>query len=103
MGAKTEAGVSFAEAVAGGCRIRVVVVPRASRTELVGVHGDALKIRVAAPPVEGAANDELIAFVAKRLGIGRSLVSVTAGRSSKRKTLSIQGIAADSVLERLGG
>jgi uncharacterized protein (TIGR00251 family) len=94
---------SFVEDVAGGCRLRIVVVPRASRTEVVGVHGDALKIRIAAPPVDGAANEELIAFVARWLEVGRSLVSVTTGQSSRRKTLQIQGIAADSVLERLGG
>jgi uncharacterized protein len=70
---------------------------------VVGRHGDALKIRIAAPPVDGAANDELIRFLAARLSVPRGAIAITAGGSSRRKTVSIAGIetaAALRILER---
>jgi uncharacterized protein (TIGR00251 family) len=77
-------------------------VPRAATTAVAGWHGDAIKIRVAAPPVDGAANDELIRFLATRLGVPRIAISITAGESGRRKTVSISGIdtsAARRLLE----
>ena len=59
-------------AIPGGIRIRIHVQPRASRTEIAGRHGDALKVRLAAPPVDGAANDALLDFIADRLGVPRA-------------------------------
>jgi uncharacterized protein (TIGR00251 family) len=72
----------------------VHVVPRAKRTEVVGRHGDAIKIKLKAPPVDGAANAELVRFVAERLDIPRSAVTITAGHTGRRKTLQIEGIDA---------
>ncbi len=92
---------SWLQATGTGVSLRLKIVPRASRTEVVGPHGDALKIRIAAPPVEGAANDELIAFLAKAVGVPRSLVSVVSGQNSKNKTVRIDQIAANTVQERL--
>lgn len=75
-------------------RLVVHVVPRAKRTEVVGRHGDAIKIKLKAPPVDGAANAELVRFVAERLDVPRSAVTITAGHTGRRKTLEIAGIAA---------
>jgi len=75
-------------------RLVVHVVPRAKRTEVAGRHGDAIKIKLKAPPVDGAANAELVRFIAERLDVPRSDVTITAGRTGRRKTLEIAGIAA---------
>ena len=81
----------------GGVRIRLLVQPRASRTELLGVQGDAVKIRLAAPPVDGAANEELIRFLASALGLPRRAVTVTQGQTSRRKVVTIVGTSTDAV------
>lgn len=67
------------------------VQPRAARTEVVGRHGDAIKIRIQAPPVDGAANEELLRFLAERLGIPRSGLRLLAGESSRRKRVAVAG------------
>ncbi len=72
--------------------IVVHVQPRARRTEVAGLHGDAVKVRLAAPPVDGAANEELVRFVAEVLGVPRSAVRVAAGAASRRKTLEVEGV-----------
>ncbi len=82
-------------------RIAVRVQPRASRTEVAGRHGDAVKIRVAAPPVEGAANKELIAFLAKRLGLSKSALEVVKGAQGRDKLIEIEGLTEKEVRERL--
>lgn len=69
---------------------RVRVQPRASRTELAGLYGDALKIRIAAPPVDGKANDECRRFIAKLIGIATSAVEIIAGESSRDKVIRVQ-------------
>lgn len=71
--------------------LAVHVQPRAARTEVVGLHGDALKIRIKAPPVDGAANEELIRFVAEQLGIARADVELAAGGTGRAKRLRITG------------
>jgi uncharacterized protein len=67
------------------------VQPRAARTEVVGRHGDAIKIRLRAPPVDGAANDELLRFLAERLGVARSALRLVAGESGRRKRVAVTG------------
>lgn len=86
----------------GGVRFAVHAQPRASRTELAGPHGDAIRIRLAAPPVEGAANAELVSFLAKLLGVPRSAVRVVTGRRGRRKTVEVAGVDAGDVRARLG-
>ncbi len=76
----------------GSVRISIYVQPRASRTEVVGLHGDAIKIRVAAPPVEGEANEEVVRFLAKKLGVPTSAVTVASGSSSRRKIVEVSGV-----------
>lgn len=68
-------------------RFEVQVTPRASRTQLAGVHDEALKVALAAPPVDGAANAALLRVLAKALGVPRGALSVVAGARARRKTL----------------
>ena len=69
------------------------VQPGAKRTELAGTHGDALKIRLAAPPVEGKANAELRRFLAAEFGVPLARVTLVRGEASRRKTVRIEGPA----------
>jgi uncharacterized protein len=87
----------------GAVRFSVYVQPRAAKTEIVGKHGDALKIRVAAPPVEGAANEELVRFLAKQLRVPLSAIRVVGGAHGRRKTMEIDGINAEAAAALLGG
>ena len=83
-----------------GCILAVHVQPGAKRTEIVGEHGDALKIRLAAPPVDGKANDALLAFLSDLLGLPRRDISLRAGQASRRKLVGI-GMAPAAALSRL--
>ena len=65
------------------------IQPGAKQTEIAGLHGEALKIRLAAPPVDGKANAALFEFVADRLGMARSAVSLKSGHSARRKVLQV--------------
>lgn len=80
--------------------IRVRVQPRASRTEVAGRRGDELRIRVKAPPVDGAANEELVRFLARAAGVPRSAVRILRGRRARSKTVEIEG-APEGALDRL--
>lgn len=72
----------------------VHVVPRASKSEIIGEFNGALKIRLAAPPVEGAANRELIRVLAKFLNVPQNAVEIISGESSRRKVVSARGASA---------
>jgi uncharacterized protein (TIGR00251 family) len=76
----------------------VRVVPRASRTEIVGEHDGALRVRIAAPPVDGAANEELVLTLSKALKVPPSAVEITAGHSSKLKRVRVVGAAAEALI-----
>ncbi len=84
-----------------GAVLTVHVQPKASRTECVGIHGNALKIRVAAPPIAGAANDELIRFIAGRCAIPRASVLIQSGAEGRHKRLRLKGVTAELVMARL--
>ena len=84
-----------------GAMLTIYVHPRAERTEYAGVHGDALKFRVAAPPVEGAANDALCRFLAVQFSLRRSAVVVRSGEASRRKRVLLTGVPARRVWEVL--
>ena len=79
-----------------------MVQPRASRTEVVGRHGDAVRVRLSAPPVDGQANDELIRFLANLLGVRQSAVRLVSGEGSRSKTVAISGATLEEVAARLG-
>ena len=81
----------------GRVRFSVRVQPRASRNEVVGVHGDALKIRLSAPPVDGAANSALVEFLADVFALGRRDVRILAGETSRSKVVEIEGITERAV------
>jgi len=82
---------------AAGVRIKVRVQPKASRSELVGLQGDALKIRIAAPPVDGAANKGLIQLLAKTCGLAKSRIHITQGLSSRTKTVLLASIRLEDL------
>ncbi len=86
---------------AGGVAILVAASPRASRTEVAGIAEGRLRVRVAAPPVEGAANEELVRFLARALGVPRSAVAVTAGAAGRRKTVTVRGVTAAAAQDLL--
>lgn len=83
----------------GRVRFSVHVQPRASRSEVAGVHGDALKVRVSAPPVEGAANEAVVELLAKVFAVGRRDVMILAGESSRSKVVEIAGLTKAAVLD----
>ena len=85
-----------------GVRLTLRVQPRAARTQLAGRHGAALKVRIAAPPVDGAANLELIRFLAELLGVSRAAVQLVAGHSGRTKSVVVRGLALSLVERRLG-
>ena len=79
----------------------VLVVPGASRASVVGPHGDALRVRVAAPPERGRANDAVTELLAAALGIRPADVRVERGHAARRKTLRIAGLAPETVRARI--
>ncbi len=89
------------EGAAGAVRFTVYVQPRASRSEVAGVHGDAVKIRLAAPPVDGAANKELVTFLGKKLGVPKSAIRIVSGERGRRKILEVSCITVQSVREAM--
>jgi hypothetical protein len=80
----------------------VYAAPRAAKSRLAGHHGGRLKVQVAAPPVDGAANAELARFLARELGVPRSAVRLVRGASDRRKTLAIEGLDLAAARTRLG-
>ena len=88
----TSAGVSFA----------VKVQPRARKNAITGVVGDALKLALTAPPVDGRANEACIEFFAKLLEVPRSSVTIASGETSRRKVIRVAGLSGKDVRRRLG-
>lgn len=85
-----------------GAAFAVRVAPRASADAVAGVENSALKVRLTAPPVEGAANKALIKLLAKALGVSKGSVRLIAGQKSKNKRLLVEGLTPEQVRERLG-
>lgn len=84
-----------------GCLIFTLrVVPRSSKSEIVGEIEGNLKVRISAPPVDGAANVEVIKLIAKAFGVGRSSVAILSGETSKTKRISVEGGSA-TLLQQL--
>jgi hypothetical protein len=79
----------------GGIIIDVKVEPRASRTEVLGIHGNALKVKLTAPPVEGRANKQLIEVLSEYFGLKKRQLEVIGGSASRRKTVLITGVEED--------
>ena len=81
----------------GAVQFTVRVQPRSSRTGVEGVHGDALKVRVNAPPVDGAANEAVVEVLAEALGVPRRAVRIVSGDSSRTKVVEVEGVDAAAV------
>lgn len=79
---------------ADGVEFKVCVIPRASKTEVVGSIDGMLKVRLKTPPVDGAANEELIKFLAKVLGVSKGNIEIISGQTSRTKRLRVAGITA---------
>lgn len=77
---------------ADGIIIEVKVAPRSSKTGIIGVMDNMLKVRLTAAPVDGAANDQLIELLAKEYGVGKSNITILRGETSRRKTVKIKGV-----------
>jgi uncharacterized protein len=83
-------------------RITLYVQPRASRTEVAGLHGDAVKLRVAAPPVDGEANAEVRRFLAKVLGVPQAKVQIVSGETGRRKVVEVADVDVGAASQALG-
>lgn len=88
---ETKEGVSF----------KLKIQPRAGKNEITGIHGDELKVRLKAPPVDGAANEACIKFFAKLLGVTKKQVKIIAGQTNPHKTLHVEGLNKGDVIKRL--
>lgn len=93
---------AYIEPTSSGVVLRVLVAPRSSSNKVLGLHDGMVKIALTAPPVEGAANKALVAFLAKVLDVSKSSVMIVAGETSRKKTLSVEGIEPDEAIRRLG-
>ena len=85
-----------------GTRLCLRVQPRASRDEIVGIEGAAIRVRLRAPPVDGAANDALLRLLASRLEIPRSAMTLVSGQTARTKVVALHGVSAEEVGRRLG-
>ncbi len=84
-----------------GVVLQIHAVPRAQRTALQGLHGDAIKIRLQAPPQEGQANKVLLQFLSKILGISQGQIRLLTGASHRKKRILISGLPADTIRAKL--
>jgi len=85
-----------------GATFAVKIHPRARKNAITGELGDALKLSLTAPPVEGRANEACIEFLANLLKVPRSSVTIASGQTSRRKVIRVRGMSADEVQKRLG-
>lgn len=86
-----------------GAELSVRVIPRASKTQVAGERDQSLLVRLKAPPVEGAANDALVAFLAATLDVARRAVTIAAGERARAKRVHVAGLRSQEVVRRLGG
>jgi len=87
---------------AGGAILTLKIIPRAGRTALAGTRDNALLVRLAAAPVDGAANAALLAFLAQLLQVSRNGLEIVAGEKSRSKRVKVKGMSAAAVSARLG-
>jgi uncharacterized protein len=84
-----------------GATFSIKIHPRARKNAITGVLGDALKLSLTSPPVEGRANDACVEFLANLLNLPRSSVTIASGQNSRKKVIRILGVSADELRERL--
>ena len=85
-----------------GLKFNIYVQPRSSRNQIVGLHGDALKVKITAPPVEGAANKMCITVLAKVLNLPKSAIEIVSGQASRTKRVQVRGGKTGISAKRLG-
>jgi uncharacterized protein len=90
------------DAIASGVRLTIHAQPRAGANQVAGLHGDAIKIRLTAPPVDDAANDALIHLLSDLLGVAPGRVRLTAGGAARRKIVEVDGLTTVEARHRLG-
>ena len=78
-----------------GLKLNIYVQPRSSRNQIVGLHGDTLKVKIKAPPVDGAANRMCISVLAKTLKVPKSAIEIVSGQASRTKRLLVRTAGAD--------
>lgn len=88
---RTTASAAWLQPGTDGCTLALHVQPAARRTAVVGVHGDRLKIAIASPPTDGRANAALLAFLAQRLGVPASRLSLLTGAGARHKRVAVRG------------
>lgn len=84
-----------------GITLSLHIQPGAKKSEIAGLHGEDLKIRLNAPPVDGKANAALIDFLARTLGIPKNRITLKSGQTSRHKILAVEGITAETALRSL--
>lgn len=89
--------LAYLKLAGGGVEIAVFAQPRASRSRLVGEHDGRLKVQLAAPPVDGAANDALVALFVEVLELPRRQVGISAGQTGRRKVVRVEGVGLEQV------
>jgi uncharacterized protein (TIGR00251 family) len=93
--------MSFLKEQGGRILLFVHAQPKASRNAIVGRHGDRLKIAVQTPPVDGAANDALMEFLADRLNLAKRDIELVSGATGRQKTFSLKSISLESARQKL--
>lgn len=91
----------YASPYSDGTLLNVWIQPRASKTRIVGVHGDSIKISVKSPPAEGRANEECIGLLADILGVPKRQITIKSGQQSRHKGIFIKGVAPEGVMSLL--
>jgi hypothetical protein len=82
-------------------KIPLHVSPNATKNEVVGITDGVLRVKIAAPPVKGKANRELIAFLSGVLGVSKSQISITKGHASRNKVIAVSGLSREELFKRL--
>ena len=101
LGSPLQMNALIVQDTKAGAVLSVHIQPNASTTECVGIHGDAIKIRVTASPVDGAANDELIRFLTRQLSIPATSVQIKSGAGGRHKRVFVKGATVELVMARL--
>ena len=83
--------------------IKIKLIPRSSRNEIIGKENNAIKMKLTAPPVEGKANKALVQFLAKKLGVPKRDIEIVSGEHSREKSLKINGLSIEEVMGKLTG
>ena len=94
--------MSFLRDVGGAVELAVHVQPRASRSKIVGEHGDRLKIAIAAPPVDGAANEALVEFLSEVFDVRRAAVTLIDGATGRQKRFRVEGVTLEQARAAVG-